>query len=74
MAAFDAAVSRTDAAADLCLAMHQYNQLLHLVASADHASFSSNPAATPCLRSYSPVLVTYRSTREADKATQSRLR
>ncbi|KAM0856047.1 hypothetical protein ACQ4PT_049379 [Festuca glaucescens] len=45
MAAFDAAVSGPDAAADLRLAAHQYNQLLHLLASADRASFPAHPAA-----------------------------
>ncbi|KAF7040687.1 hypothetical protein CFC21_050574 [Triticum aestivum] len=45
MAAFDAAVSGPDAAPDLRLAAHQYNQLLHLLASADRAAFPAHPAA-----------------------------
>uniref|UniRef100_A0ACD5XE78 Uncharacterized protein n=1 Tax=Avena sativa TaxID=4498 RepID=A0ACD5XE78_AVESA len=45
MAVFDAAVSGPDAAPDLRLAAHQYNQLLHLLASADRASFPTHPAA-----------------------------
>jgi hypothetical protein len=45
MATFDAAVSGPDAAPDLRLAAHQYNQLLHLLASADHAVFPVHPAA-----------------------------
>ncbi|XP_048559190.1 proteinaceous RNase P 1, chloroplastic/mitochondrial-like [Triticum urartu] len=44
MGTFDAAVFGLDAAPDLRLAAHQYNQLLHLLASADGAVFPVHPA------------------------------
>ncbi|CAM0147845.1 unnamed protein product [Urochloa decumbens] len=43
MAAFDHAVSDPDA--PICLSAHQYNQLLHLLATADQSSFPSPAAA-----------------------------
>ncbi|EMS62010.1 hypothetical protein TRIUR3_06403 [Triticum urartu] len=45
MATFDAAVSGPDAVPDLRLAAHQYNQLLHLLASVDGTVFPVHPAA-----------------------------
>ncbi|XP_062208201.1 proteinaceous RNase P 2-like [Phragmites australis] len=45
MAAFDAAVCDPDAATAPRLAAHQYNQLLHLLATADRSSFPSPAAA-----------------------------
>ncbi|XP_021307811.1 proteinaceous RNase P 2 isoform X2 [Sorghum bicolor] len=58
MAAFDAAVSGAGADADtpLRLAAHQYNQLLHLLASADRSSFPGPAAAAAARRVFAHML------------------
>ncbi|XP_047055973.1 proteinaceous RNase P 1, chloroplastic/mitochondrial-like [Lolium rigidum] len=55
MAAFDAAAAASGPA-DLLLAAHQYNQLLHLLASADHASFPAAPPAAAARRVFAHML------------------